>query len=80
MLSSSLKESNYLIQGEAVSRVEHKLTWDPMCDLFGRNFGAEKLLQPYCNRAGTDTYAVDRPSRQVPQNTCKIAQIADTTG
>jgi hypothetical protein len=28
-------------------------------------FETGKLLQPYCNRASTDTYAVDKLLRQV---------------
>ena len=43
----------------------------------GTFFAAGKLLQPYCNRAGTGTYAVDKLSPRLSQNTCKIAELAD---
>ncbi len=37
VLRSSLKESHSFTQGEVVSRVEHELMWDAMCDLFGED-------------------------------------------
>ena len=37
VLRSSLKESHSFTQGDVVSRVEHELMWDAMCDLFGEN-------------------------------------------
>jgi hypothetical protein len=35
------------------------------------------LLQPYCNRAGTGTYALDKQQRCDPLKTWKIAQFSD---
>ncbi len=37
VLRSSLKESHSFTQGEVVSRVDHELMWDAMCDLFGED-------------------------------------------
>lgn len=37
VLRSSLKESHSFTQGEVVSRTEHELMWDAMCDLFGED-------------------------------------------
>ncbi len=37
VLRGSLKESHSFTQGEVVSRVEHELMWDAMCDLFGED-------------------------------------------
>ena len=37
VLRSSLKETHSFTQGEVVSRVEHELMWDVMCDLFGED-------------------------------------------
>lgn len=37
VVRSSLKESHSFTQGDVVSRVEHELTWDAMCDLFGED-------------------------------------------
>jgi hypothetical protein len=38
---------------------------------------ARKLLQPYCNRAGTDAYTVDTTTLTIPQNTCKTPKFTD---
>jgi hypothetical protein len=40
-------------------------------------FELEKLLQPYCNRAGTDAYVVDTPTLINPQNSWKMAEFVD---
>ncbi len=38
---------------------------------------ARKLLQPYCNRAGTDAYTVDTLTPVKLQNTCKTKKFTD---
>jgi hypothetical protein len=37
VLRSPLKESHSFTQGVAVSRVEHELAWDTLCQLFGED-------------------------------------------
>ena len=40
-------------------------------------FKAGKLLQPYCNQAGTGAYAVDKPTLPNLQNPWKMTEFAD---
>jgi hypothetical protein len=39
-------------QGEVVSRVDHELVWDTMCDLFGEDIVKRYVKELVCSRDG----------------------------